>query len=349
LSLKMTNRLELNWKVDGFVDEQRYYCSETPIDPENLPPPKAVLAGDERIYVDTDIVLGMTYYIRVAAIKNGVSKISEEVTRVAGESWEPDLLNSLRSWLVADNPENTLINGKLSIIADKSGHSANAEPFEGSDSNSAEMIKSSLNGRDVWRCSNTGFKGVFDIQDKTISKGASEITLAVVSKINSDIGNADANIFRINTGVGVIARAMIGRGYYVSNGVYAGGRRLDTDPFVGLNNNQNLGTDWLIVIGIFDFLNATLSLSVNGERYELPTFHTAGHISNTTPYSISIGHSGTGVSGSIGVGDYAEAIILDSGLNHDQLDKLEGYLAWQWGLQSSLPANHAFKNIRPLV
>ena len=345
----MTNRLELNWKVDGFVDEQHYYCSETPIDPENLPEPKAVLAGDERIYVDTDVVLGMTYYIRVAAIKNGVSKISEEVIRTAGDAWEPDLLSSLRSWLVADNPENTLIDGKLSIIADKSGHSANAAPFENAASNSAEVIKSSLNGRDVWRCSNSGFKGIFDIQDRTISKGASGITLAIVSKINSDIGNADANIFRINTGVGVIARAMIGRGYYVPNGAYAGGRRLDTDGFAGLNNNQNLGTDWLIVIGIFDFLNATLTLSVNGERYELSAFHNTGHVSDTTPYSISIGHSGSGMSGSTGIGDYAEAIILDSGLNHDQLDKLEGYLAWQWGLQGSLPVNHPFKNIPPLV
>ncbi|RLL31774.1 hypothetical protein D9K80_14640, partial [Acinetobacter cumulans] len=37
-----TNRLELNWKLDGFVDEQRYYCSETAIDPLNLPPHKAI-------------------------------------------------------------------------------------------------------------------------------------------------------------------------------------------------------------------------------------------------------------------------------------------------------------------
>lgn len=27
----MTNRLEINWKLDGDIDEQRYYCSETPI------------------------------------------------------------------------------------------------------------------------------------------------------------------------------------------------------------------------------------------------------------------------------------------------------------------------------
>ncbi|WP_213072333.1 hypothetical protein [Acinetobacter sp. WCHAc060007] len=74
----MTNRLELNWKLDGFVDEQRYYCSETPIDTANLPVPKAVLAGDIRTYIDTDIEVGKTYYVRVGSVKNGVEKLSDE-------------------------------------------------------------------------------------------------------------------------------------------------------------------------------------------------------------------------------------------------------------------------------
>lgn len=75
----MTNRLELNWKLDGFVDEQRYYCSETPIDPENLPAPKAVLAGDVRTYVDTEIEIGKTYCVCVGSVRNGIEKISEEI------------------------------------------------------------------------------------------------------------------------------------------------------------------------------------------------------------------------------------------------------------------------------
>ena len=75
----MTNRLELIWKLDGFVDEQRYYCSETPIDPEILPVPKAILAGDLRTYVDTDIEVGKTYYVCVGSVKNGVEKISHVI------------------------------------------------------------------------------------------------------------------------------------------------------------------------------------------------------------------------------------------------------------------------------
>lgn len=73
----MTNRLELNWKLDGFVDEQRYYCSETPIDLENLPTPKAVLAGDVRTYVDANIEVNKTYNTCLSSVKNGVEKLSE--------------------------------------------------------------------------------------------------------------------------------------------------------------------------------------------------------------------------------------------------------------------------------
>ena len=79
VEFKITNRLELNWKVDGFVDEQRYYCSETQIDPANLPAPKAILANDVRSYVDASVEVGKTYYVAVGAVKNGVEKLSDEV------------------------------------------------------------------------------------------------------------------------------------------------------------------------------------------------------------------------------------------------------------------------------
>lgn len=76
----MTNRLELSWKLDGFVDEQHYYCSETPIDPLNLSAPKAILTGDVRAYTDTAIEIGKTYYIRIGSVKNGVEKLGEQIS-----------------------------------------------------------------------------------------------------------------------------------------------------------------------------------------------------------------------------------------------------------------------------
>ena len=79
----MTNRLELSWEVDGFIEEQRYYCSTSPINVGSLPEPKAVLSNDVRTYTDTDITEGLTYYVCIGSVKNGVEKLSE-IKQVSG-------------------------------------------------------------------------------------------------------------------------------------------------------------------------------------------------------------------------------------------------------------------------
>ncbi|WP_414659188.1 family 16 glycoside hydrolase [Acinetobacter courvalinii] len=75
----MTNRIEVNWKVDGFIDEQRYYRSLTTMDVNSMPPPKATIPAGVATYSDTDIVTGQTYFIRVSSVKGLVEKISNEV------------------------------------------------------------------------------------------------------------------------------------------------------------------------------------------------------------------------------------------------------------------------------
>ena len=64
------------WKLDGFVDEQRYYRSETPIDIENLPPPTAILSASAREYEDT-VLPKKAYYVAFSSLRNNVEKISE--------------------------------------------------------------------------------------------------------------------------------------------------------------------------------------------------------------------------------------------------------------------------------
>lgn len=80
----MINRLELNWKLDGFAESQNYYRETSAIDPQNLPVAKAELEGSARSYVDSNITLGERYYIRIGSIKNGTEKLSEEKIVRAG-------------------------------------------------------------------------------------------------------------------------------------------------------------------------------------------------------------------------------------------------------------------------
>lgn len=107
----MTNRLELNWSLDGFVDEQRYYCSEAPIDASALPAPKAVLRGDARSHIDTFVTLSSVYNIAISSVKNNAEKLSKVKRVQAGDGDWSSVISLLyfnsnfndettRSWIV---------------------------------------------------------------------------------------------------------------------------------------------------------------------------------------------------------------------------------------------------------
>lgn len=56
------------------------------------------------------------------------------------------------------------------------------------------------------------------------------------------------------------------------------------------------------------------------------------------------GNNTNGYDGYIG-----EIILLASAASTDTRQKIEGYLAWKWGLQASLPADHPYKNAAPVI
>jgi hypothetical protein len=76
----------------------------------------------------------------------------------------------------------------------------------------------------------------------------------------------------------------------------------------------------------------------------------------TTSYSASTSFNGAltglaintgGVGGETSDCDIAEIILYNSVLATLGVQQLEGYLAWKWGLQGNLPANHPYKNAPP--
>jgi hypothetical protein len=59
-------------------------------------------------------------------------------------------------------------------------------------------------------------------------------------------------------------------------------------------------------------------------------------------YRSSIGDAYEGYQGTI-----HEMLIFNTALTTSQRQQVEGYLAWKWGPQISLPDTHAFKKFRP--
>ena len=46
-------------------------------------------------------------------------------------------------------------------------------------------------------------------------------------------------------------------------------------------------------------------------------------------------------------GSIAETMLFTQALSDTDIDKINGYLAWKWGLQANLPAGHPYKNSAP--
>ena len=65
---------------------------------------------------------------------------------------------------------------------------------------------------------------------------------------------------------------------------------------------------------------------------------------STSPNTLGIGPNNYPLNGTI-----SELLIYPSFLDTGPRQQVEGYLAWKWGLQSYLPANHPYKNSAPNI
>ena len=99
-----------------------------------------------------------------------------------------------------------------------------------------------------------------------------------------------------------------------------------------LNNTGFIYTD-----NNSSFVNGS-QLTLNPNRASVPNTVTAG------TYSIQVG--GRSASDSIDF-DFAECLFYNRTITTTERQQVEGYLAWKWGLQANLPANHPYKNSSP--
>jgi hypothetical protein len=124
-----------------------------------------------------------------------------------------------------------------------------------------------------------------------------------------------------------------------------GGRRADANSFASISSSANVSASYELQIGEYDYANAALRLWINGSLAAQNTsFQTAGFTDNTTSGSVTIGSAVNASQGFLG--DIAEFVIVHSIADRQ---KLEGYMLWDRGLESLLPADHPYKNAAPTI
>ena len=240
-------------------------------------------------------------------------------------SWTPDQL-TLSMWLDADDATTiTETSGAVSQWDDKTSNSFNV--VQNTSANQPTLTASGLNGKPV-----ITFDGN-DYLDVPASISAQPFTLAVVVKANSTTHAGRNYVF---DGAGSSNRVILA---------------LDGDPD-GTGYAKAYAGSWLGNTAATHDTNAHIAvITYNGSS---STFRWDGGNSvtgNTSTAGLTSGitlGSNYNQSADWFQGAIAEFIILPevSALNQE---KIEGYLAHKWGLESSLPSGHSYKTAAPTV
>jgi hypothetical protein len=166
--------------------------------------------------------------------------------------------------------------------------------------------------------------------------------LSIFSVINSTGGSSVRRaVLYFSTNSTSSARA----GLFVlpsPNRIEAGGRRLDGNGFQAVTATCSFPC---LGAAIFDYAGAEAYAGVNGVYTARGGFQTSGSTSNTAAVLTSIGNGGGNIYGGL----IGELIVFKSVLAQPARELIEGYLAWEWGLQASLQATHPYRNGAPTI
>jgi hypothetical protein len=254
----------------------------------------------------------------------------------------PTQIPGCQVWLDAnDGSTYTLTGGLVSSWADKSGNGNNF-------SQGAATRYPSINGAGINNLSTLYFTGPSTspnttskfLSNASIQPNVTSYSIFTVAKRDSTAPSA--------TGYNYIIDGNVSSDFFL---FYGGGPSGNYATFAGtgggwndVNQNSPAYSVTNSFIGSMIISGSVLTPYFNGSNQNTK-------VGTTTAYSgLSIGepqpnnHSGQNWNGLVG-----EVIIYTSALNSTQRQQVEGYLAWKWGLQGSLPTGHLYKNSPPTL
>jgi hypothetical protein len=243
--------------------------------------------------------------------------------------WTPaDLDTGLNAWFdISDAASITEISGAVSALADKS---PNGNTYtQGSAAARPVKIDAELNGLPVLR-----FDGIDDHLAAPGHVDVGSVTMVMVAKVTAYTDNTYFYVQRRASNTAPIRFVGLSQG----NNKF---RTLVGDSVVremnAVDQNWHL-FGWKAQAGNHEgFVDGNLETTI------------ANASTGPTDYAAIGAFVGIGAGNSATYGfrapvDVAEIIILD---NETERERVEGYLAWKWGLEASLPLAHPYKDQAP--
>lgn len=263
----------------------------------------------------------------VAAISAGSLALSVK----ADTLWTPaDTTTAI--WLdAADAGTVTLNAGEVSQWDDKSGNGRNAT--QATDANQPTYNNAAQNGLNV--ISFNGSTDFFDLGTGLdfLTSDATHTTFAVIQN------QTFSNLYGAATGNVGDASLHIG---FNNNGLSYRMNRWSNDSNIGITANYNAGQ--------YNLLQWTWNQGGPKEVYANTMYEGTNGPAGS---SLTAMAGGGRIMNVVGQGymqaDLGEFIIVHGTPDEQTVDQIEGYLAWKWGMEANLPADHPYKSAAPLV
>jgi hypothetical protein len=133
----------------------------------------------------------------------------------------------------------------------------------------------------------------------------------------------------------------------------SGARRLDTDTATGstASTAQTLNTP--VIHGtIADYAGNSIQLFTDGNAATAGTYSSGGGSSSNTDAGALLVGSATSDFGltaqNPGTVSVSEVVVTNGTTSAADRQRIEGYLAWKWGLTANLPVGHPYRNTPPI-
>jgi hypothetical protein len=251
--------------------------------------------------------------------------------------WAPDSLSDLVAWYKADAITGLSDDDPVSTWTDSSASGWNASE---STTHRPTYKTNILNSKPIVRFSGTNNLSLGSVD---MARNVAGVTVySVVSKDNTS--GSKWVLFCSGTGAST-ARVALQSG----SSTWTGVRRLSSDTARLATAATNIpATTWTVFGAVVDFANGDIEQYINGTLDGTNTTFSTGNSENTAAANVRIGSDAQAYTAPWD-GDIAEVLVVHTAVSATDREKIEGYLAHKWGLESSLPAGHAYKSAAPTV
>jgi hypothetical protein len=194
-----------------------------------------------------------------------------------------------------------------------------------------------------------GADWLFNANPGAVLRNVAGGTVAAVMNYTNAVSQRIPVVVMNGTGAGVRLSTVL----QVAGTLNLASRRLDTDASASTVTSPPTYTNGtnVIQVGVARYSDGALDQFINGTAGGTGSFPSSGNSSDTDSATLIIGGTSTddGVTLNANqmLGFVGEAVYTNTALSTNDRQRLEGYFAWKWGLQNSLPVGHPFRLIPP--